>query len=58
MIAGLKEKSGGLCVVLLGRDVQGRKSDLPACVVLEEDSDNLVVKNELLMLLLVLLFLL
>ena len=41
VVAGLKEKAGGLRVVLLGRDVQGRKSDLAAGVVFEQDRDNL-----------------
>jgi hypothetical protein len=42
VIAGLEKEPGGLGVVLLGGDVQGRKSDLAASVVLQKDSDDLV----------------
>ena len=41
VVAGLEQQPGGLRVVLLGRDVQGRESNLASGVVLQEDGDHL-----------------
>jgi hypothetical protein len=41
VVAGLQQEPGGLRVVLLGGDVQRRKANFAAGVVLQQDGDNL-----------------